>query len=56
MMVRPTKHDLGPQNYVAENLTDRFIVVTYLLEQTDADVWSMQKMALIVGFDSEMSS
>jgi hypothetical protein len=37
-MVWPTEHVPSPQNYVAETLTDRFIVVTYLLEQTDADV------------------
>jgi hypothetical protein len=36
-MVRVTKHVPGRQNYVAKNLTGRFIVVNYLLEQTDAD-------------------
>jgi hypothetical protein len=37
-MVRPTEHVLGPQNYVVENLTCRFILVNNLLEQTNTIV------------------
>jgi hypothetical protein len=55
-MVRPTEHVCSPQNYVVENLTGRFIVVDNLHKQTDVVVLSTQKMALIVGFNSEMSS
>lgn len=54
-MVRPTEH-VPVHNYVAENLIGRFTVVNCLLEQTDADVCSMQKMTLVVGFNTEMSS
>jgi hypothetical protein len=55
-MVRSTEHVSSPQNYVVENLTGKFIVVNNLHKQIDVVVWSMQKMALIVGFNSEMSS
>ena len=55
-MVRSTEHVSSPQNYVVENLTGRFIVVNNLHKQTDVVVLSAQKMALIVGFNSEMSS
>jgi hypothetical protein len=37
-MVRPTEHVPGPQNYVVENLTYRFILVNSLLEQTNTIV------------------
>jgi hypothetical protein len=56
MMVRPTEHVSSPQNYVVENLMGGFIVVNNLHKQTDVVVLSTQKMALIVGFNSEMSS
>jgi hypothetical protein len=56
MMVRPTEHVSSPQNYVVENLMGGFIVVNNLHKQTNMVVLSTQKMALIVGFNSEMSS
>jgi hypothetical protein len=40
-MVRPTEHVPGPQNYVVENLTCRFILVSSLLEQTNTVVRSI---------------
>jgi hypothetical protein len=49
-MVRLTEHVPSAQNNVVENLTHRFILINSLLEQTNKVVWSMQKMALIVGF------
>jgi hypothetical protein len=56
MMVQPIEHVSSPQNYVVENLTGGFIVVNNLHKQTDVVVLSTQKMAPIVGFNSEMSS
>jgi hypothetical protein len=40
-MVRPTEHVPGPQNYVVENLTCRFILVSSLIEQTNTIVRSI---------------
>jgi hypothetical protein len=40
-MIRPTEHVPGPQNYVVENLTFRFILVNSLLEQTKTRLFDL---------------